>query len=119
MVVAKVFSMVGHDRGNGHVPVFLVLHPTWTISTYYFPVSCGVAEDHCLLSPQEKDEVEEVEKIWEEENAVVRAATLVAKKGRTWGVSSGGLGSLQRSIRSLHLRAFDVAKAPKEMRVAQ
>ena len=89
MVVAKVFSMVGHDRGNGHVPVFLVLHPTWTISTYYFPVSCGVAEDHCLWSPQVKDEVEEVEKIWEEDNAVVRAATLVAKKGRTWGVSSG------------------------------
>jgi hypothetical protein len=119
MVAAKEVSMVGHDCGNGHVPAFLVLHPTWTISTYCFPVSCGVAEDHCLLSPQEKDEVEEVEKIWAEENAVVRAATLVAKKGRTSGECSVDQGSLQRSIRSLHLRAFDIAKAIKDMCVAQ
>ena len=77
-------KVVDCDCDIVHEQVFPARYLAWNLSTYYFPVACEEAEDHCARPLQEKDWGGEVVRIeMEEENVVVMEATLVEKEVRT------------------------------------
>lgn len=95
----------GGGDGIGHAQVFQVRHLTWTISTYYFPVSCAVVEGHCSRLVLKKDVEGEVEETWGEETAVVvKAAASIATESRTLRTDCVLRDSLEQrdSVRDLH-----------------